>query len=180
MIFRVSNKPFFEDNPGALAIFPEKTPDKLMKYYVLFHDPDSPFRRIYTDNTDRKKAVCGSKFIGWTLNTYKQYRDRYKYWWDPQEKKMIGLIKDKDIEIRALEAMNVEIDRQLELIGKKSKTTSEKEEVAKILPKLESVMEHRNKLQERYDEKYGYMIEVEISDDSESHTQKSALEKYLG
>jgi len=180
MIFRVSNKPFFEDNPGALAIFPEKTPDKLMKYFVLFHDPESPFRRIYTDEYERRRAVCESKFIGWSQNSYKQYRQRYKRYWDPQEKKLVNLVKDNDIEIRALEAMNTEIDRQLELIGKKSKTGQEKEEVAKILPKLEAVMEHRNKLQERYDEKYGYLVEVEVSDDGESHIQKSHLEKFLG
>ena len=178
MIFRVTEKDFFEDNPSALAM-PKfsKVAQKLMKYLVLYHDPDSAYRRIYTDSIERRRAIIKNPVIGWGDNAYKTNRTRYKRDWEPAEKFLLSLIKDSDFEIKQLEAINIELTRQIDLVGKKSKTPTEKEECIKVLKDMKNLSTYRQELQDRFNEKYRYILEVE-SEEVDDSIVRSPLERF--
>lgn len=180
MIFKVSDNLMIDDNPG-MEVFPEfiDMPDKLMKYIVLFYDVDSPYRRLFTIEDDRKKQVCESPYVEWAPNSYKQNRTRYKRHWDPAVKRFKSIIKACDHDIQALEAYNEQVNQWTQLIGKSSKTAAEKEEVIKVLAKFPDVKSYRDNLQEAYNNKYGYNIEeIENIDDPASQNDP-ALQRHV-
>lgn len=164
MLFKINDKPLFDENPGLMAIpeFVDK-PERLLRYIFLVYDFESPYRKIPFEMRKEKCAVIAG---------YKYEKDGKRL--DKNGREVIsgsnplvsGLVKvfmelqgDPDKEL--LVAYRDMLQDMKELMRKKNKTEKETGLVLKISKDLPDLIRKQKELEDLIESREGALAAPE-------------------
>lgn len=177
MVFKITNKDFFEDNPSAKWIneFNQCTSDQ-MKYVLFVYAYDTPFRKLSTE--DRKHRALTE------IGIKKDGNRRFPTTWRkvmaneiPQVRNAIMKLREitRDDDSETLEAYDAQLDQFRALMRKPNKSDKEVDQAMKIAKDFPSFLENRKKVMEilelRQDEVF--------TDEDEVDNEFSTVEEFL-
>ena len=180
MIFTISDKPFFKDNPEALAVpIFKKVGDHAMKFIALVYGYNTPYRQLRTG--DRKKKaldICGIPRTK-TGRPSKLEKDLM------ENRGMIpaAIAEYQDIQFDAdrdaLEAREAYIDQCKTLLRKPDKTPKEIDQSLKIMKEYNTMVEDTKALREILELRNQEEFKLQLDDEEEIIEDDNLLEKYL-
>ncbi len=158
MLFKITDKPLYEENPSLNAVpeFREKS-ERMLRYVFLVYDFDSPYRKIPLEKRKEKCVILAG----------------YKYESDGKrlDKNARDIISGNNVTVNTIinafmglqdnteKAMLAALDEQLyewiELMKKKNKSIKESDLVLKISKELPGFMRRKQELEDIVDGRVG-------------------------
>lgn len=151
MLFKVNEKPLFEENPGLNSVpeFNGKS-ERMLRYVFLVYDYDSPYRKIPLEQRKNKCVIlAGYKLESDGKRLDKNARDIVSGN-NPTTNQIIKAFMELqgNPEKEALAAYDAQIYEWKELMHKKNKTDKEREHVFKVMKEMPTFLEKRRQMLE--------------------------------
>ena len=176
MLFRVSLKENIRENNSYIDSVDEfiGISDKDLKYIFLFHDIDSPYRKL--------KESIRSKMI-WMALGYKDTSVRKQNQKLRMPKYLRAIEKFKslsiDIEKESLDAYEAQIREINDFLNRKNKKASDLKLARDFMKELPKLIESRSTLSKLIAERYAGDVVNNEEEEDDISSSKTSLEKYL-
>lgn len=149
MLFKVSEKPLFEENPGLNSVpdFVGKS-ERMLRYVFLVYDYESPYRKMPIEYRKHKCVIlAGYKLEPDGTRLDKNARDIVGGT-NPTIAQLIRVFMELqgNPEKEVLAAYDAQIHEWKELMSKKNKSDKERDHVFKVMKELPVFMEKRKQL----------------------------------
>jgi hypothetical protein len=179
MLFKITRKDIFEDNPELKSIEEfSKCSSRDLKYIFFVYDYKSPFRNLKFEDRRRKCVLEAGFRLDKNGNLDKNTRNVLNGKIKKIEDAILKfktLQHDQDREV--IDALTVQIDQIVSLVAKPDKTIQELEKSIKFSKELPNLTENRKQLIEILDLR-DMVTELESDDDTVLDHELSTLDKF--
>ena len=149
MLFKVTNKPLFQDNPELLSIEEfEECSEKQLRYVFLAYDYDSPFRKLPLDQRKERAALTAGYHTATDKNRISAEGRNLISNGLPNVVRAIKYFNSIqfDIDKEMLNAYDSQVMEFIETLRKTGKNPQEQEQALKIMNQLPKIKAERKKL----------------------------------
>lgn len=175
MLFSITNKPLYKDNPEILGISEfDSVDDRLLKWIFFVYDYESPYRKIPFEQ--RKELIADKYLFSESKGTKfdKLCKEALKGQYPPVQK-AIAAFKEMqyDDDRETLESVKLAIRDLREMLGKPASNFKEAKDKADLGSKIRQLAEEKKMLEQ--------LFELRGSDDDGDDVarQESELDTYM-